>query len=283
MGKYSVLFLEKNHLYNIDVVLKKNNIFLESFFEDTFLEDTFKITPFGAFPNENKIFNEKMDSFLKGKKTKNWCLLLPDSWQKSLFLEEETIPTNSKEIKTFIEWHFKKSYNLKPEEVRFAYILKRKNGKNALFISFALEKMVSSIENIFRINKKHLGLIISSFWSMVFLIPKNGTWALLNIDKDTWTFGIFKESELITFRQKIIPKENFENLIEEIKRTIKLTNEEIEYFYFNLNNFEIEKEKFLLLFNLLKPNVSNVKLLSEPPNWWENLQNTFLGALYGLP
>mgnify|MGYP005844092317 CR=1 FL=1 len=283
MGKYSILFLEKNNLYNANVLLKKNNIFLESFFEETFPEETFKITPFGVYPNENKIFNEKMELLLRGKKTKNWCLLLPDSWQKSLFLEEETIPANSKEIKTFIEWHFKKSYNLKPEEIRFSYILKNKNGKNALLVSFALEKMVSSLEDIFKINKKHLGQIISSFWSLFFLIPKKGNWALLNIDKQVWSFGIFEGQELISFRQKIIPKENLSYLIEEVERTIKLTQKHIEYFYFNLNNSDLKEEEFLLPFNLLKPDVEDLKFLSEPPSWWNSLKNIFLGALYGLP
>lgn len=283
MGKYSILFLEKTHLYNANVLLKKNNIFLESFFEDTFPEETFKITPFGVYPNENKIFNEKMELFLRGKKTKNWCLLLPDSWQKSLLLEEETIPNNSKEIKTFIEWHFKKSYNLKPEEIRFSYILNNKNGKNTLFVSFALEKIIWSIENIFKMNKKHLGQIISSFLSLSFLIPKKGIWALLNIDKEVWSFGIFHEQKLISFRQKIIPKENPSNLIEEVERTINLIQKHIEYFYFNINNPEIEKEGFLLPYNLLKPDVEDVKFLSEPPSWWNSLKNIFLGALYGLP
>lgn len=283
MKRYGLLNLEKNSLFNVNIGLKKSNIFVENTSEILFSDETFKITPFGAYPHDLKILNEKMDLLLRDKKIKNWCLILPDSWQKSLYLEEENIPKSSKELKIFIEWHFKKSYNLRPDEIRFSYILKHKNGKNGLFINFSLEKLLSSIEEIFKNKNKHLGFIISSFWALSFLIPKKGIWALLNIDREVWTFGLFEGEELVSFRQKIIPKENPSSLIEEVLRTIGISGKNIDYFYFNLNNDEIKKEDFIFPFNLLTPDLENIKFLCEPPQWWENLGNIFLGALYGLP
>jgi hypothetical protein len=283
MERYGILYLEKNSLYNVNIGLKKGTILVESTYEDNFSNEIFKTTPFGAYPQDQRIFSEKFEALLKDKKIKKWCLLLPDFWQKSLLLEEENIPKNPKEVKTFIEWYFKKSYNLKPEEVRFSYILKNQNGNNKILINFCLEKLLSSIELIFKKNNKHLGFIISTFWALSFLVPKRGRWALLNIEKDTWTLGIFEENNLINFRQKIFPFGNPSFLIEEVERTIKLNEKPLDFFYFNLANSEIRKEDLLVQYNFLKPYVENIKFLKEPPIWWENLGSPFLGVLYGLP
>lgn len=282
MKRYGFLYLKEDSLFNVNIFLKKGKIHIKDFIEDNISKDLFKITPFGAYAQDLKALNEKLELLFKDKKTKKWCLILPDSWQKCLYLEEENIPKKTKELKTFIEWHFKKSYNLKPEEVRFSYVLKNQNGKNKLLITFSLEKLISSLETIFNNNNMHLGFIISSFWALSFLIPKKGIWALLNIEKDTWTLGIFEEDQLLSFRQKIIPVGNLSILNEEIDRTLKLNQKPIDYFYFNFNNSEIEKNVYTINYNLLKPTLENIIFMNDTPIWWENLGNIFLGALYGL-
>ncbi len=282
MKRYGFLYLKEDSLFNVNFFLKKGKIFIKDSLEDNISKDLFKITPFGAYTQDLKALSEKLELLFRDKKINKWCLVLPDSWQKCIYLEEENIPKKTKELKTFIEWHFKKSYNLKPEEVRFSYILKNQNGKNKLLITFSLEKLISSLETIFNNNNMHLGFIISSFWALSFLIPKKGNWALLNIEKDTWTLGIFEEDQLLSFRQKIIPVGNLSILNEEIERTLKLNQKPIDYFYFNFNNLEIEKNGFTLNYNFLKPTLENIIFMRDPPLWWEDLGNIFLGALYGL-
>ncbi|MEJ5165468.1 MAG: hypothetical protein WHV67_00390 [Thermoanaerobaculia bacterium] len=283
MARYGVLYLEKNNFYAALLSKKKESILVEDFYEETFEEEIFKITSFGVLPQDLKVLDKKIKELISASKVKNWCLLLPDWWQKSLILEEENIPKAPKELKSFLEWHFKKAYNLRPEEVRFSYLLQNGNGKNRVLITFCLEKLISLLEEIFRSKKKHLGFITSSFWALSFLVPKKGTWALLSIEKNLWTLGIFEEEKLLSLRQKILPEENFSLMKEEIERTLNLNEKTVENFYLNLNNPYFESENFYLDFNFLTLSPEGVKVLKEAPLWWERFKGPFLGVLYGIP
>lgn len=283
MARYGILYLEKNNFYVALLSKKKENIFVEDFYEEAFEEEIFKITPFGVLPQDLKTLDEKIKNLIGESKVKNWCLLLPDWWQKSLILEEENIPKAPKELKSFLEWHFKKAYNLKPEEVRFSYLLQNGNGKNKVLITFCLEKLISIVEEVFKSKKKHLGFITSNFWALSFLIPKKSIWVLLSIEKNLWTLGVFEGEKLISLRQKILPQENFSLIKEEIDRTLKLSEKPVENFYLNLNNPYLDLENFSLDFNFQALSPEGVKVLKEAPLWWENLKGPFLGVLYGIP
>ncbi len=282
MANYGIIYLNKDHLYTLNINLKKGKIFVEKFEEETLPEEVFKITPFGLFPSDSKLISEKLEPFIALNKIKNWSLVLPDFWQKTLILEEENIPKNSKEIKSFIEWHFKKSYNLKPEEIRFSFILLN-DKKNKLLVNFALERTLSILEQIFKNQKKHLGQIVSSFWSLYYAIPKKGSFALLNLENDTWTLGIFENSNIISLRQRIIPKGNLNILIEEIERTINLNRANLNYFYLNSFNLEMGIENLSLPFNVFEIDFNNVEILCEVPDYFKKIKNYFLGTVYGLP
>lgn len=282
MARYGILNIDRNNFYGAQLAVRKGNIIVEDFIENSFSEEIFKTNPFGVIPKDINLLNEKISYFLSDRKIKNWCLLLPDLWQKSLIIEEENVPKTGREMKIFVEWHFKKAYNLRPEEVRFSYILFGNNGKNKVLITFCLEKLLSIIESLFKNNKKHLGLITSSFWALSFLIPKKGIWALLSIERDIWTLGIFEGEKLLSLRQKMLPGENFDVLQEEIERTIKIQEKPLENFYINSNNPDFNLENLVLPFNLLKPGAGEVKVLKEPPLWWQSLEGPFLGAIYGI-
>ncbi len=280
MSYYGIIYLNKDHLYALNINLKKGKIFVEKFEEETFEGEVFKITPFGPFPSDSKIISDILRPLIASSKIKNWSLVLPDFWQKTLILEEDNIPKNLKEIKSFIEWHFKKSYNLKPEEVRFSYILLN-DKKSKLLINFALERTLLILEQIFK--NHNLGQIVSSFWSLYYTIPKKGNFALLNLEKDSWTLGLFENNKIISLRQRIIPKENLNVLIEEIERTINLTEVNLNYFYLNSFNLEKELEEFSLPFNIFEVDLNNVELLCEVPDYFKKIKNYLLGTVCGLP
>lgn len=282
MQKYSIISPIEDTFFKINFIVKKNRKNFLSLHKEKMPENLFKITPISVYPQDQKTFKEFFEKFLLEENFKNYCLVLPDSWIRTILLEEKNLPSNKKEIKNYIEWYFKKSYNLKPEEIRYSYEI-LDGQKNRLVLTFSFERLISSFETLFESFKKQIGAIFSSFWAIFFMLPKNGIWAFLNVERDVWSLGIFDGELPILFRQKIFPRQAPSLLIEELQRTINLFERKIDYFYLNLENDLVKKEEFELPLNFYEPFYENLNISFEPDLNWEKLKNKVLGVSIVLP
>jgi hypothetical protein len=67
-----------------------------------------------------------------------------------------------------------------------------------------------------------LGLILSSFWAVYHAVPREGRWALLVLEGDLWSLGLFQGDQLDLFRQRRLPPGHPEEISEELERTFAL-------------------------------------------------------------
>jgi hypothetical protein len=184
--------------------------------------DTLRIQPLGPQIHRAPEFLDAVRTLLGQAGSKRHILVLPDAWMKSFVLEVESLPRRARELHDLVGWHLKKSFMIKPEDVRFAWSTLgngRADQPRRLVVTFAFDRLAAAFEEVYVSQGVRLGLITSSFWAIYHAVPREGTWALLVLEGDLWSLGFFQGEQLDLFRQRRLLPGHPEGISEEVERT----------------------------------------------------------------
>lgn len=191
-----------------------------------FPSETFSMLPLGPQIHKAPDFMEAVKDVLKQSGVRRHILVLPDAWMKSFVLEVEALPRRTRETRDLVSWHLKKAFLVKLEDIRFVWspLSESQPGlPRRLFVTFAFERLISAFEEVYAAQRVRLGLILSSFWSIYHAVPREGSWALLVVEGNLWSLGVFKGDRLEVFRQRRLLSDPPGALAEEMERTFALS------------------------------------------------------------
>ena len=214
---------------------------------------------------------------------RRFVLVLPDAWMKTFLMEGDQLPRRAQEVRDRVAWHLKKSFLLKPEEIRFAWT--RPAGADRLLVTFTLDRFLTLVEEVFERQRLRLGAVVSSFWTLYHALPREGRWGLLVLEEGLWTLGAFDGEHLLQFRQRLIPPGGPAPVMEEVHRTFAMTDAPPERLVVYQQPALLPLEDGGLPGEVLAPTLRG-RIRAEAshlPQFWNPEGEIYVGGLHVLP
>jgi len=251
--------------------------------------DTLRMQPLGPQIHQAPPFLEAVRTLLQQADTRKHILILPDAWMKSFMLEVESLPRRNRELHDLVGWHLKKSFMVKPEDVRFAWSAlgngHQTDAPHRLVVTFAFERLAAAFEEVYHAQRVRLGLITSSFWAICHAVPMEGSWALLVLEGDLWSLGLFQGDQPRLFRQRRLPPGRPEGISEELERTFAMLGAAPARLILYQNPEVLPLSPALMQMEIYTSSARGEvrSKAQERPPFWDPEGEIYCGGLHALP
>lgn len=175
-------------------------------------EEIFGEGPLGAPLREPRAFQEEVLRMVNSIQAPipQASLVLPDAWLRLSFLESEALPRKRAERADLLHWKLKRLVPFRVEDLRISAQevtpFVEQEEPLRLLVAFALEKLLSQIEDAFDACGVELGSIINTSLSLMtslrHTLGPDELGGLVTVLDDAYTLTIFSAHEPVLYRYK---------------------------------------------------------------------------------
>lgn len=164
-------------------------------------------------------------------------LIFPEISQKTFTFSFNSLPASPQEKEQIIRFRIKKKMPFLPDDAKISYDLIQKDSEIRSVVLLARTYIIKEYEEFFQQFGLKIRNIVPPYVGLMNLlsVESNGSYFLLNIEEDSFSLTVFKDSDLILYRQKNISfeqnkagsiLEKTEDVFQEVENTLNFIDEE---------------------------------------------------------